>query len=264
MKTIRITIEGQDSQEFEVPSTWDECTDHQLTKVWNLQTRTEPGTFELLLLILHLSGVPDELLNRAVEDYGEDADSLLFDLLEVLDFLKTPILLSKSRMAKLFGWRGPKDRLRGLSLENLGLTETLLRNYLQTKTPESLNLFVASIYRPFFLPWTNRFFFIELYAWMARILPHYIKVRMLLNFKGVHEAFMADFPHVYKGVVKEAASKHGWKATWINLTETKFGNYRQTLNTEARLVMVYLDEQGKKDAEIKAKIEKMKRDGKLA
>jgi len=253
MKTIRIAIEGQDPQEFEAPSSWDECTDKQLTQIWNLQTRTDPGVFEVLLLMLHLIGIPPQLLDDAIKEYGEDADSLLYEMLDLLDFVKEPIRLKRSRMAKLFGWRGPNDRLRGMCLEQLGLAETAFRAFAKSKKESDLNLLVAILYRPFFIPWSNRFIWIELYQIMARLLPLYIKRRMFLNFRGVHEQFMADFPYVYKGKIKGTVSKHGWKATYLNLTETKFGNYRQTLKTEARMVMIYLDEQGKQVEENKPK-----------
>lgn len=244
------------------PESYDELTDKQLTQVWNFQQREKPGDFEFILLWTRLCINPNaadtlrdhtELLTEMLD--AQDPEVML-ELLAFMKFMEKPLALKKSRAYRLCGLRGPKDKLQGMCFEQFGLCDTMMRLYLKSKKDKFLNLMLGALYRPFFLPWTNRFYLTDFYAWCWRFVPKYIKIRLMLNFKGVYEVFTGSYPHVYKSKTGQKASKFGYESTFINLAETKFGNYRQTLATSVRKIMIYLEEMGQQAEDMKENLEK--------
>lgn len=255
MTTVELKLDSEKIL-FEFPNSYDECTDKQLAQIWNFQQRTEPALFEYFNLLVQLVLLPvgrrKAVLhrNRFIAAFGQVPDeNKLPAAQDILQFLERPLQLKKSRAYKLLGWRGPNNDLDGMCFEQLALADTALRAWLSSKNTESLNMLMGILYHPQIIPWSNRWYFCEIYAWLAKFLPTWLKVRLALNFKGVLEQFTTQFPHVYKS--KSKGSPFGYDSSFINLSATKFGDYRQTLATPAFRIMVYLDDNAREAAKAK-------------
>lgn len=246
---------------FTLVNGYDECSTHQLVRVWNFQQRENPGMFEYFLLML------DMLVADTAKDMQKERQRFIAAFEEVPDehkltaandlvaFLQKPLRLTKSRARWFFGWKGPRAKLKGYTFERLAFADTVMRAYLKTKNPKMLNALMGVIYTPLGLPWANRFMLPDFYAWCWRVAPIYIKVRLMLNFKGLFEDFTHDYPYVYHkpSGSKVKPSKFGYEATFINLAHTKFGSKKQLMRSSARDVMIYLDEQARAFEESKPK-----------
>lgn len=278
MNTVKIERAGQE-KEYSMPGNWEECSRAQLLRIWDTYNQKDGtvGLFQRIHLIFFLMATPNngepkksvkQIKNTLKEleavfdamcppDASEEEKehnetyrgTLILELFQCMDFMKEQLTLHTSRAPWFLGWRGFSTQLNGMTIEQFALANLKLSEFLkQPETPEqeaqrskALNELVAVLYRPFFMPWLNKYKLIELYAWLAKkLLPQYIKRRMMMFWKGHLDYMLSCFPELSRE--KEGdPDPYGWEGTFEGLSGPKFGTYASVKKSPVIPVLIHLE-----------------------
>lgn len=291
MNTVTIEI-GDERHDFTTPENWEECSNRQLMRIWDTYNQDDGlkgvAPFQLFHMVCFLMATPCagekrislmglrkrfKLIENALDEMVKPEDepierehqttvrsTVVVELLETMEFMKEPLRLHTSRCPWLFGWRGFKTQFSGMCVEQFALANTKLKDFLEHGEEQYLNELVAVLYRPFFMPWMNRFGILELYAWMARkFLPKHTKLRLMMFWKGHLDFMLTFFPELTRTKNDDDdPDPYGWESTFIGLAGEKFGTYKQVKRADVLPALINLEQHAKRQHELEAELENKK------
>lgn len=140
-------------------------------------------------------------------------------LMPELAYLKTEYTNLRSLVKRLGVLIGPDDRMKNITLEQVAFADMFSGQYGEDPCAKNLNLFIAALYRPFFMPWHRRW--IPLFARMAALVPRRVKLAALLNYRGLVRGSSALFPNTFGGKRTHShVARLGWNGTIRKLAKT--------------------------------------------
>lgn len=162
-------------------------------------------------------------------------------MLPELEYLKTPYSNGHSLMKRYGIWRGPDDRCKNISIEQIGFADMFANAYAQDRSMASLNRFWGALYC--ILPWSKRL--IPLNEQLARLVPYPIKAMALINYRGMMMDCQSRYPHVFGGGEKDGTERFAWEGTIQKLAKTQtFGSYQMARKTPLPQAMTHFEMNG--------------------
>lgn len=142
----------------------------------------------------------------------------------LLEYLKESYTNPKSLFPKIGIFRGPANLLKNFTIERLSYTDSYAMAYQSSPSKEHLNLFFASAYRPFFLPWSKH---LLSWKWLYKLVSHQKKQTALTNYFGLRSNLVTTHPTTFEGGEENTGiEQFGWTGTILNLAGDKFGTYK--------------------------------------
>lgn len=161
-----------------------------------------------------------------------------------LHYLKEPYS-NKHNLVRKVGWfRGPQDRLRNISLEQIGFADSFAAQYAKDQTTENLNRLFGALYRLWFLPYHRKL--IPLHEFLAKLVSTKTKKLAFLNYRGLMAANVAQYPTVYQGGgERDGTERFAWEGTIQKLAKTgTFGSYYTAKNTKLPKALIHFEMNG--------------------
>lgn len=213
MNQLRIEISNRKPFETSFPECFDEFEARHLKALsrWLSHPKKLEG---FPRFIVSFMGLPKRIWKQLTGNdifYCEIIDGEVV-LMPALNYIRQPYNNDKSLVKRIGIFAGPDDRLKNCTLEQVGFADVFANAYANNETPENLNRFFGSLYRPFFLPWRKSL--IPAYEFLARFVPSATKKQALLNFQGIMRSFEQIYPYLYKkSNFKSKTERYGWAGT---------------------------------------------------
>lgn len=252
--------EKEERETITVPSTWNELTLPQLLYIaeyWEAWTKLQQINESLikakaLLVIELMSDNTPANKARRVEYFKMASNEDLYELCQLVNFVFEKNTLTTNHIkhisCKGVKYFGPPDKLNGLKAEEFSFSDGLYMQYHKTKEIRFLEAMIAVLYRPGNekkgddprMKFDKNLHTANLMA--ARKLSYAEKQAILLFYIGSRTAIAERNPHIFtKGGAETQASNSTWIDVILAMSGTKFGNFRETCDTEIYLIFKELE-----------------------
>lgn len=219
MNNLKIEITQPKKQKsvyhLEIPATWSELTPVQFLEIskilfpedanailsfdaqkqkalcalMQLKDKSKANIFDLLS-ILNLQVAADVDVDESLDDVPTWSD-----LFPLIDWIFEKPVFNNSLFKIYLDWVGPENGLEDFTLERYGFADAYFMAYIRDKQPDTLDALCAVLYRPrdieFAKEWVD--------TWIPDIasLPIAVKNAMLLNFIGMRNQLVLDYPLIF-------------------------------------------------------------------
>ena len=246
----------------QVPGSWNELTGEQYVKIVSLlfTPLTEAvQKYRLLGVLLGMSPVKMfgmfstvqaaqllALTNFIFADNTLTRQLLPKFRLKIVSFELNPFRIRIGRPLWLYG---PGDGLKNITYDELIFADGLFLSYFHTGDVESLNKFVAVLYRPYQdggkeqgderQPFNRHL--IEDRAKEIRRLPLATKLAIYLFYQGCRKALVERYPDIFDGAESESQPINTWLEMARHIPNDKFGTIQQIMQLNAGFILMHLN-----------------------
>lgn len=226
-----------ETKEVEYCAGWEDCGHkHLLAITKTLFIDHRPKDIARTHLFVALSNLkPKEFVKLTEQNIGEkntsahDNANKLLQLTEQIDWVFGETCFSESLFSKYWIWRGPQDLFEELEWEQMAIADCLFQDVLESGNVDILNLFIACIYRPFGMRFTEKR--ADFTSRLVKFWPLKTKQAMLLNYMGLRKDLIQRNPDVFiptpeeeeDADKKEETDPFAYMQTSFNLAGEKLG-----------------------------------------
>lgn len=153
------------------------------------------------------------------------------DQLDVcLAFLGEPYVNHKSLLKRIGILRGPSDRLKTFTINQMSYVDSYAMAYHVDEKREYLDAFFAAAYCLPPLPFSVKL--LDFNTFLFRCVSEKTKKAALHNFLGLRANLVKEHPNTFEGGDDNSGlEKFGWRATMNNLAGPKYGSYYRAQRT---------------------------------
>jgi len=235
----------------DIPSEWEELTPEQVVfiapRMLNFRPDIQAMKDEIMAKFMQIRNKDLRRLNIAQMNGLHKALNFLW---EKNDLTTNPLPLLKIRFRK---YHGPGPRMKDISFGQFMIADTFFLKYMRSRSPEDLNMFVASLYYRKEFDASK----VERVAQKLRRAKMDKKLAVVLFFTGcrnyINNRFPLLFPKPAKGESKAKGNKASWGDVLISLVGENPAEKDRVEKLDLYFALAFLESQIRRSRELKEK-----------
>jgi hypothetical protein len=257
MNQIELKYNNQ-TEMINIPENWNELSRKQLLYIakyweaWKLLAQNKQSLLRAksLLFVELMCGSTFFNKNRRLELIVQLTNEELYSLTELTNFIFEantlticPIPYIKTAFRKFYA---PNNRLGNITAFEFAFADSFFMKYMDGGELESLELLIATIYRPYALFTRKRKAFdrdkINYSLKAVKKLSYAEKQLILLWYMGCRIQIIENNSALFSNENQSSAKNNGWLPVILALSGDKFGSFDQTGHTDLHLIFMELHE----------------------